>query len=198
MSKTLRLILGDQLNINHSWFEKTDNSITYVIMEIRSETDYATHHIQKIVGFFSAMRNFAAELKQKNHQVFYYQLNDESNLQAFDKNIQQLIDTENFTNFEYQFPDELRLDELLKNYCQSIFISTSVVDSEHFMSSRSQLGDFFEGKKNAVHGSCFVPRFVGKNYTKHDCLFKSTGGERGRYVANIRQLGRYIKPRAIP
>ena len=155
MSKTLRLILGDQLNINHSWFEKTDNSITYVIMEIRSETDYATHHIQKIVGFFSAMRNFAAELKQKNHQVFYYQLNDESNLQAFDKNIQQLIDTENFTNFEYQFPDELRLDELLKNYCQSIFISTSVVDSEHFMSSRSQLGDFFEGKKTFLMESFY-------------------------------------------
>ena len=74
MSKTVRLILGDQLNINHSWFQKTDDSITYVLMEIRSETDYATHHIQKIVGFFSAMRNFASELQSKNHQVVYYKL----------------------------------------------------------------------------------------------------------------------------
>lgn len=27
--KSLRLILGDQLNINHSWFKKVDDSITY-------------------------------------------------------------------------------------------------------------------------------------------------------------------------
>jgi len=44
---TLRLILGDQLNSNHSWFQVVDDSVTYVMMEIRSETDYALHHIQK-------------------------------------------------------------------------------------------------------------------------------------------------------
>ena len=54
----LRLILGDQLNINHSWFKTVDDAVTYVIMEVRTETDYAHHHIQKIVGFFSAMRAF--------------------------------------------------------------------------------------------------------------------------------------------
>ena len=59
MQKTIRLILGDQLNSNHSWYQNVDDSVTYVMMEIRSETDYATHHIQKIVGFFSAMQNFA-------------------------------------------------------------------------------------------------------------------------------------------
>ena len=46
--KTLRLILGDQLNIKHSWYTKVDESVTYVLMEIRSETDYAKHHIQKV------------------------------------------------------------------------------------------------------------------------------------------------------
>ena len=40
MKKTLRLILGDQLNNNHSWFNSVDDSVTYVMMEIRSETDY--------------------------------------------------------------------------------------------------------------------------------------------------------------
>ena len=141
MSKTIRLLLGDQLNSNHSWFQKSDDSITYVLMEIRSETDYATHHIQKIVGFFAAMRNFAAELKQKNHNVIYYHLNDENNLQAFDKNLNQLIEKEKFTHFEYQLPDEYRLDELLKSFCKSLSISTSVVDSEHFLSTRNELGN---------------------------------------------------------
>jgi deoxyribodipyrimidine photolyase-related protein len=155
MSKTLRLLLGDQLNINHSWFQTCDASVTYVLMEIRSETDYATHHIQKIVGFFAAMRNFASELVTKKHQVIYYHLNDENNLQAFDKNIHQLIEKENFSHFEYQLPDEYRLDQILKNFCQTLSISSSEVDSEHFMSSRNELGDFFEGKKTFLMESFY-------------------------------------------
>ena len=81
MSKTLRLVLGDQLNIHHSWFETVDDSVTYVLMEIRTETDYATHHIQKVVGFFSAMQEFATELQSQKHQVIYLHLNDANNLQ---------------------------------------------------------------------------------------------------------------------
>jgi deoxyribodipyrimidine photolyase-related protein len=46
-NKTLRLVLGDQLNSNHSWFKAADDSVTYVMMEVRTETDYASHHIQK-------------------------------------------------------------------------------------------------------------------------------------------------------
>jgi deoxyribodipyrimidine photolyase-related protein len=55
--KILRLILGDQLNINHSWYSEVNENVTYVLMEIRSETDYAQHHIQKVIGFFVAMQN---------------------------------------------------------------------------------------------------------------------------------------------
>ena len=155
MRKTLKLILGDQLNVNHTWFQTIDDSVTYVLMEIRSETDYATHHIQKIVGFFAAMQHFATELKFKNHNVIYFGLNDAINLQSFDKNIQYLIEKHRFTHFEYQFPDEYRLDELLKNFCKTLSISTAVTDSEHFMSSRSELGDFFEGKKTFLMESFY-------------------------------------------
>ena len=155
MSKTLRLLLGDQLNSNHSWFTTIDDSVTYVMMEIRTETDYAMHHIQKIVGFFSAMRQFTTELQSQQHQVIYLNLNDVNNLQSFEKNIKSLIEKEQFTHFEYQFPDEYRLDEQLKNLCQSLKIATSVCDSEHFMSSRNELGDFFAGKKTFLMESFY-------------------------------------------
>jgi deoxyribodipyrimidine photolyase-related protein len=155
MSKKVRLILGDQLNSNHSWFKTPDDSVTYVLMEIRTETDYALHHIQKIVGFFAAMQAFALDLKQKNHQVIYFHLNDSSNLQSFDKNIRHLIEKENFTHFEYQLPDEYRLDQLLQTFCKTLSIATSVSDSEHFMSSRNELGHFFEGKKTFLMESFY-------------------------------------------
>ena len=145
--KTLRLILGDQLNSEHSWYKIPDKSVTYVLMEIRTETDYATHHIQKVVGFFAAMQQFAGELRAKKHQVIYIYLNDKNNLQTFDKNITELITNQKFTNFEYQLPDEYRVDKHLNDFCKTLTIQTHVVDSEHFLSTRTELGDFFKGKK---------------------------------------------------
>ena len=45
-------MLGDQLNIQHSWFHTVQHQAVYVLMELRSETDYARHHIQKIASIF--------------------------------------------------------------------------------------------------------------------------------------------------
>jgi deoxyribodipyrimidine photolyase-related protein len=145
--KILRLILGDQLNSNHSWFKTIDNSITYVMMEIRTETDYATHHIQKVVGFFASMQSFAKELHAQGHQVDYLYLNEKNNLQSFEKNLDTILAKGSFSQFEYQLPDEYRLDVLFKKYCSQLSIPNHAVDTEHFYTTRDELGSFFEGKK---------------------------------------------------
>ncbi|MGB5418173.1 cryptochrome/photolyase family protein, partial [Algibacter sp.] len=80
--KTLRLILGDQLHIKHSWFKETHDDVTYCLFEMRQETDYVKHHIQKVIGFFAAMRQFSEDLKTKNHNVIYLKINDENNKQS--------------------------------------------------------------------------------------------------------------------
>jgi deoxyribodipyrimidine photolyase-related protein len=146
-SNTLRLILGDQLNINHTWFNKVDETVTYLMMEIRTETDYAKHHIQKVLGVFAAMQNFAQELKNKKHNVIYIKINDKNNLQRFDKNCQSLILKNKFNQFEYQLPDEYRVDRHLHDFALSLTIPTKVADTEHFYTSRNELGNLFEGKK---------------------------------------------------
>ena len=56
VAHTVRLILGDQLNPGHSWFGKKDASVTYVFMEVRSETDYVVHHAQKVIAIFAGMQ----------------------------------------------------------------------------------------------------------------------------------------------
>lgn len=175
-NKTLRLILGDQLNRNHSWFKAVDDSVIYVLMEIRSETDYAKHHIQKVVGLFSAMRAFAAELQSKKHKVIYIHLNDAGNLQSFERNLEDLISQNNFTHFEYQWPDEYRLDILLKNFCNQLAIDHSVVDTEHFFSTREELGTFFEGKKMLLMESFY--RAMRK---KHNVLMDNDNPKTGQW-----------------
>jgi deoxyribodipyrimidine photolyase-related protein len=146
-NKTLRLILGDQLNINHSWFATVDSNVTYVLMEIRSETDYAKHHIQKVIGIFAAMQHFAKELQLQHHDVIYIHLNDDNNLHRFDENLLALKNKFKFTQFEYMLPDEYRLDEHLKAFTQKLNIPFKVYNTEHFYCKRSELGDLFVGKK---------------------------------------------------
>ena len=81
--KTLRLILGDQLDELHAWFKTPDKNVTYVMMEIRQETDYVKHHIQKVAAFFAAMRAFSARLSKLGHTVIYIRLDDRQNAATF-------------------------------------------------------------------------------------------------------------------
>lgn len=145
--KILRLVLGDQLNSQHSWFQTIDANTTYVLMELRSETDYALHHVQKVLGIFAAMRAFAEHLQTLGHQVIYMKLNDAHNLQSFNQNCEALIAQHGFTHFEYQLPDEYRLDELLNTFTSQLKITHAVYDTEHFYSQRNELKDLFAGKK---------------------------------------------------
>ena len=147
MAHTLRLILGDQLNSQHSWFTSTDPDVSYLMMEMRQETDYVNHHIQKVVGFFLAMRHFAKELQQQRHRVIYLRLDDPDNQQSLASQLPLLIENEGITRFEYQLPDEFRLDQLLQSTCASLGIPCQAVDTEHFLTSREFLNDFFKGKK---------------------------------------------------
>ena len=87
----LRLILGDQLNINHSWFKENNSKTTYVLMEVKEETSYVLHHAQKIIATFAAMRFFAEQLQQKGFAVIYFKINDKENDQGFYQNINKII-----------------------------------------------------------------------------------------------------------
>jgi deoxyribodipyrimidine photolyase-related protein len=144
MKKSLRLLLGDQLNHQHSWFQQVDENVVYLMMEIRSETDYVVHHIQKVVAFFQAMRLFADEQKLKGHQVIYLQLDDLKNKQSFTENIRWICQEYQIESVEYQLPDEYRVDQELKNLSETLNLTVSVVDTEHFFTSRTEFAEFFK------------------------------------------------------
>ncbi len=144
--KTLRLILGDQLNNQHSWFRAVDPAVQYTMMEVRQETDYAEHHIQKVVAFFLAMRHFADTLREAGHAVTYLTLDNPTNTQSIPDNIRQQIQQQGFTRFEYLLPDEYRLDTQLTELAQSLPMETAVADTEHFFTKRDDLAKRSGGK----------------------------------------------------
>jgi len=81
MIKELRLILGDQLNENHSWFQNKSDEILYVMVESLSELTYVKQNAIKIQIFFKAMRLFAERLEKMGHNVYYLKLDDLENQQ---------------------------------------------------------------------------------------------------------------------
>lgn len=153
--KTLRLILGDQLDELHSWFKTPDRDVTYVMMEIRQETDYVKHHIQKVAAFFTAMRAFSARLRELGHQVIYIRLDDRQNRQTITANLQKLLAAKKFDRLEYLLPDEYRLDGQLKNLDKTLQLPVDAVDTEHFLTKRQELKEFFAGKKRYLMESFY-------------------------------------------
>ena len=174
--KKLRLILGDQLNSNHSWFSNIDDNIVYCFFEMRQETDYVKHHIQKVVGFFAAMRNFAEELKAQNHKVVYFKINDQKNTQNLVNNLSILIDELAVEKFEYQEPDEYRLDHQLKIFCEGLNIEFEIFSTEHFYTKREDLSFFFKGKKQFL-----MENFYRNMRKKHQILMVDKQPEGGKW-----------------
>ena len=158
----IRLILGDQLNEKHIWFTAIDDNVCYVMFEMRQETDYVKHHIQKVVAFFAAMRSFARQLEEDGHQVLYYTIDDPNNTQDLQKNIEKAISLFNAKTFAYQQPDEYRLDKQLEGISVQLEVPTKTYDTEHFLTTRDELKTFYEGKKSLVME--FFYRYMRKKH----------------------------------
>ena len=154
-AKTMRLILGDQLNLQHSWYKNIDKNIVYVMFEMRQETDYVTHHVQKIIAFFSAMRAFAQELEDMGHRVIYLKLDDENNTQSLTENLDLLTKKHSIQAFEYLHPDEYRLKQQLDGYCQDLNIDSKAFDSEHFLIAFSDIAKYFKKNTSMVMESFY-------------------------------------------
>ncbi|MEA9563035.1 MULTISPECIES: cryptochrome/photolyase family protein [unclassified Xanthomonas] len=171
---TLRLILGDQLNPQHSWFATHDPGVVYVLMEVREETDYVLHHAQKILAIFAAMRAFAARLRQHGHRVRYVAIDTASNRQSIPANLEALMAHYRAEHLQYQAPDEWRLDEALRHWSAGCAFATHMVDSEHFLTERDEVAACFRA------GSQWrMEVFYRRMRTRHRILLDASGQPEG-------------------
>ncbi len=144
---SVRLILGDQLNGAHSWYEHPDPEVLHVLMEMRQETDHTPLHVQKVLCFFGAMRRFADSLRSGGHRVLYLSLDDPRNVQDLTGNLQWIIKATGAGHFAYQLPDAYRLDQQLHAFVAACCLRVQVVDTEHFLTERDEVARLFEGKE---------------------------------------------------
>lgn len=169
----LRLILGDQLNARHSWFRSVDDEVVYVLMEVRSETDYVRHHAQKVLGIFAAMRRFGEALVKAGHRVEHLRIGDTRNQHSFAANLPWLIAQFGATRLERMEADEWRVEQALLEAFEASALPNAVVSAEHFLLERDEAAKRFEKK---------VPRmefFYRDMRRRHQILLEPDGEPRG-------------------
>ena len=75
----LILVLGDQLTPTLSALEQAAQGDIIVMAEVADETTYVPHHPKKIAFVLTAMRKFAAQLRDDGLTVVYTKLDDPEN-----------------------------------------------------------------------------------------------------------------------
>lgn len=173
---TLRLILGDQLDPRHPWFERVRDDIVHVLMEVRQETDYVLHHAQKLLAIFAAMRDFARQLRAAGHRVHYLAIDDPANRQRLPDNLDMLLARYQASTFEYQAPDEWRLDTQLADYARALPFPARMVDSMHFYTARGEAATLFAGRKQWL-----MERFYRAMRAKHGVLMDGDAPAGGQW-----------------
>ena len=144
----LCLLLGDQLNLQHSWFEKCNSNTLFVIAELHQEAVYVKHHIQKLCAFFSAMEHFAKELTKQGHAVLHLTLDETQEYATLPALLQALCEQYGIASFHYQRPDEYRLLQQLEPLDLGDEIDIDCCDTEHFLLTWSELPQWVKPKQH--------------------------------------------------
>ncbi|NND83502.1 MAG: cryptochrome/photolyase family protein [Gammaproteobacteria bacterium] len=147
-TRTLRLILGDQLNAAHSWYQQKDPNVLYVIAELHQEAAYVKHHIQKLAAFFLAIQSFATALEKAGHRVAHLTLDDTQPSQDLPELLESLCAEHGVAQLEYQRPDEYRLQQQL-GQLEISGVEIIRVESEHFMLPFDDIAEHFGAGKGS-------------------------------------------------
>ncbi|MEM7472520.1 MAG: cryptochrome/photolyase family protein [Pseudomonadota bacterium] len=140
----LVLVLGDQLTPTLSVLQKADKDTDIVVMaEVADEASYVPHHPKKIAFIFSAMRKFAAKLRDDGWQVAYSKLDDENNTGSIIGELLRRAEEHGAKEVIATEPGEWRLIAALNDAPLKV---TQLQDTR-FIASHKEFEDWAEGRK---------------------------------------------------
>lgn len=146
---TIRFIFGDQLNANHSWYKEQDQQhILYVVAELKQETNYVKHHIQKVAAFFAAMENFAKALDKVGLNCLHLTLDDTKDDSTLCELLTRLAKHYQCSTIEYQYPDEFRLKKQMSEFAEQSDLDVKGYDTEHFLLPFEDISTHFKKDKH--------------------------------------------------
>ena len=144
MSRTLVLILGDQLSPDLSSLRGLDPARTSVLMcEVMGEASYVGHHQKKIAFIFAAMRHFAEELRSAGWTVDYVTLDDPANTGTLAGELRRAAVRYGADAVRVTEPGEWRVLADL----QALDPAPEILPDDRFLCSHAEFQDWAEGRK---------------------------------------------------
>ena len=144
--KTLRLILGDQLNEEISSLRDIDKTQDVVLMcEVWDEATYVKHHKKKIAFIFSAMRHFSEQLKESGYRVEYIKLDDAGNTGSFYGEVKRAIASFNPEKIVVTEASEYRVLSDIKKW--ELGIPLEIRPDDRFLCKPDEFAQWTDGRK---------------------------------------------------
>ncbi len=148
--RTLRILLGDQLSDGVSALDGLDRANDIVLMaEVRDECTYVRHHKKKIVLVLSAMRHFAARLRDRGVRVEYVSLDDPLNTHSIRGEMLRAAARFQPDRIIATEAGEWRLLADMSGWQQESGIHTEIADDTRFLCSHRQFRHWAEGGRGA-------------------------------------------------
>ena len=144
----LVLILGDQLSLSVSSLQGYDRATDYVLMcEVDAEATYVRHHKKKIAFVFSAMRHFAASLRQQGYSVLYTHLDVPDNAGSLREEVRKQLAQKQFDRLIVTAPGEYRLLEEMRGWEKDFSLPVEIRENDLFLCSPEQFARWAKGRK---------------------------------------------------
>ncbi len=148
-SRTLRLVLGDQLTRSLSSLTDLDPQTDCVLMaEVTAEATYVKHHKKKIAFLFSAMRHFAAELEADDIRVIYVRHDDAKNAGSLLTEVRRVAGEHGADRIVVTEPGEYRLREDMDGWAKALNRPVEIRDDDRFIATRGEFNAWAEGRKS--------------------------------------------------
>ena len=183
----LRIVLGDQLSDDLTALTDLDNGRDIVLMmEVEEECIYVRHHKQKIVLVLSAMRHFAAGLRQRGVTVDYVKLDEPNNTGSFTTEIQRAIARHKPSRIVVTEPSEWRVRALVDGWSSLTGMAVEVRADQRYFASRARFADWARGRR-----SWRMEHFYREMRREHGILIEDgqpAGGEWNYDHANRKRL----------
>lgn len=148
MSKTLRLILGDQLSQSLSSLGDIDRESDIVLMcEVMGEVTYVRHHKKKVAFILSAMRHFADTLCEQGISVDYVTLDDPENSGNFTGEVARAVARHDASRLIVTAPGEFRVLEDMQNWETDLGIAVEIRQDDRFLCPPEMFESWAAGRK---------------------------------------------------
>ena len=149
--RTLRLVLGDQLDARSALFDDFDPAQDALLMtEAAEEASYVAQHKKRLVLFFSAMRHFAEEQRAAGRAVLYNRLEQDDAPQTLADGLTRAVEQFRPARVLVVLPGDYRVTQALQAQCARLGAPLEIIEDRHFLTQPADFSALRAGRKRFI------------------------------------------------